>query len=410
MEEQKQTKGPLEGVRVIDLTRALAGPYGSLILADLGAEIIKIELPQEVAIEFGSRTPLDQRYSYKDEDVYFLSANRNKKSLALNLRAPRAREVFYDLTRKSDVVYDNFRPDVMAKLGVDYETLKRINPRIISCSLTGFGNRGPYKDRPAFDLIIQALSGGMSITGHPDPSYPPARSGIPIADLAGGMFAAQGITSALYARERTGEGQRVDVALLDGQISMLSYIAAYYLISGVVERRLGSRHQTNPIYGAYKTMDNYVVICAHRGSFWKNLCRALDREELALDSRFDTDVKRIHNMEELGTVLDEIFATRTTAEWLERLHKCDVPCAPINTIPEALNDPQVLHRNMVVSLKHPDGGEIRVPGNPIKMSGTTQHPYEYPHKLGQDTEDILHGLLGYSMHRIDELRQARIIG
>ena len=410
MERQKQKKGPLEGVRVLDLTRALAGPYGSLILGDLGAEVIKIETPQEVALEFGSRTPLDPRYSYGGEDVYFLSVNRNKKSLTLNLKVPLARQVFYELTKKSDVVFDNFRPDVMEGLGVDYESLKKVNPRIICCSLTGFGPSGPYKDRPAFDLIIQALSGGISITGDPDSSSPPVRAGIAVADLAGGMFAAHGIMAALYSRERTGEGQKVDVSLLDGQISMLGYVAAYYLVSGVIQGRIGTRHQNNPVYGALKTKDGYVAICAHRGPFWRNLCRAMNHEELINDPRFDTDIKRHQNADKIWDLLGEIFATKTTSEWLGRLLECDVPCAPINAVDAALNDPQVLHSNMIVSLKRPEGGEIRLVGNPIKMSGTAQQPYEYPVKLGQNTEEILQGILGYSGQQIDELRRNQAIG
>lgn len=408
MKLEKQTKGPLEGVRVLDLTRALAGPYGSLILGDLGAEVIKIELPQEIAVEFGSRTPLDRRYSYKDDDVYFLSINRNKKSLALNLKAPEARQVFYELVKKSDVVYDNFRPGVVEQLGVDYETLKRINRRIICCSLSGFGTSGPYRERPAFDLIIQALSGGMSITGEPD--GPPERAGIPIADLAGGMFCAHGIMAALYARERTGEGQRVDVSLLDSQISMLTYDAAYYLVSGVIPGRLGTRHQTNPVYGALKTKDSYIVICAHRGAFWRNLCKAIEREQLLSDPRFNTDVKRVQHTEELWSLLCEVFATRTTAEWYDRLLAADVPCAPINPVDVALNDPQVLHRKMVVSINHPTGGEIKLAGNPVKMSGTTQQPYEYPPRLGQNTDEVLQGLLGYSKERIQELKRDHLVG
>ena len=410
MERRKQTKGPLEGVRILDLTRALAGPYGSLILGDLGAEVIKIETPQEVALEFGSRTALDPRYSYGSEDVYFLSVNRNKKSLTLNLKIPQAKQVFFDLTKKADVVFDNFRPGVMKSLGIDYESLKKVNPRIISCSLTGFGPTGPYRERPAFDLIIQALSGGISITGDPDPNSPPVRAGVAVADLAGGMFAAHGIMAALYFRERTGEGQKVDVSLLDGQISMLNYVAAYYLISGVIQGRLGTRHQNNPVYGALKTKDGYVVICAHRGPFWKNLCHAMNREELINDPRFNSDLARHQNADEIWGLLGKIFATRTTSEWLERLLEYDVPCAPINSVDAALNDPQVFHNNMVVSLKSPEGGEIKLVGNPIKMSGTVQQPYEYPVKLGQNTVEILQGVLGYSKRQIEELKRNQVIG
>jgi CoA:oxalate CoA-transferase len=410
MEQIKQKKGPLEGVRILDLTRALAGPYGSLILGDLGAEVIKIETPQEVAMEFGSRTALDPRYSYGGEDVYFLSINRNKKSLTLNLKVPQAKQVFFDLVKKADVVFDNFRPGVMEKLGIDYESLKKINPRIISCSLTGFGPDGPYEERPAFDLIIQALSGGISITGDPDPNSPPVRAGVAVADLGGGMFSAQGIMAALYSRERTGVGQKVDVSLLDGQISMLGYVAAYWLISGVIQGRLGTRHQNNPVYGALKTKDGYVAICAHRGPFWKNLCRAMKREDLIDDPRCNSDMKRHENSDEIWDLLGKIFATKTTSEWLNLLNESDVPCAPINTVDAALSDPQVLHNNMVVTLKSPGGGEIKLVGNPIKMSGTVQQPYEYPVKLGQNTEEILQSVLGYSKQQIQELRKNQAIG
>jgi len=391
-------EGALEGVRILDLTQTLAGPFGSMILGDLGAEIIKIEPP-------GRRQTVGGGTTYQGESVHFLAVNRNKKSIILDLKAPKGKDIFHDLTRKADVVFDNYRSGVLERLGIDYETLRDINPRIICCSITGFGSSGPYKDRPSYDLIAQALSGGMSITGDP----PPARAGLPIADLCGGLFAVQGIMAALYQRERTGVGQRVEVSLLDGQIAMLTYCVPDYFISGKTVGPVGIGQRSNPTYRMFITRDEPIVIAIAPGArFWENLCRALGREDLATDPRFDSLARRQENAEELATIMEEIILTRSAAEWLECLVREGVPSGPVNTIEKALQDPQVLHQKMIVPIDYVLGGKIKLAGNPIKMSGA-EPVYKSPPAFGQHTEEVLSRLLGYSEAKIAELKNEKVI-
>jgi len=389
---------PLEGVRVLDLTQTLAGPYGSMILGDLGAEIIKIEPPGQRQVVGGGTT-------FKGESVHFLAANRNKKSIILNLKATRGQEIFYELIKKADVVFDNYRAGVLERLGVDYGTLKGINPRIISCSVTGFGSSGPYRDRPAYDLIVQAISGGMSITGDP----PPTRAGLPVGDLCGGMFAAQGIMAALYSRERSGVGQRVEVSLLDGQIALLTYCVPEYFIAGTAVGPVGVGQRSDPTYRMFQTKDEPIVIAIAPGArFWENLCRALDREDLITDAKFDSHAQRRENTEELTSIMEKILLSQGAQEWLERLIEEGVPAGPVNTIDKALVDPQVQHQQMVVPVDYVLGGEIKLAANPIKMSGADP-VYKSPPTFGQHTEEVLSQLLGYSEAEIAELRKGGVV-
>ena len=390
----------LAGVRIIDLTRALAGPYGSMILGDLGAEIIKIE-----AVD--ARTEATGTYSYKGQDAYFMSINRSKKSIALDVRTDKGREVLYDLVRISDVVFDNFRPGVLERLKIDYDTLKELNPRIICCSITGFGPNGPYRNLPAYDVVVQALSGAMSITG--EPGRPPVRSGIAVGDQGAGVFAAHGILAALYARERTGVGCKVETSLLEAMMSFMAYEASYYFVSGLVPGPVGSGHRTLPIYGAFKTLDGYLALAAI-GRF-PALCKVLGKEELAEDPRF-TGGQMVEHKEELVSILREVFPTRSTDEWLELLREADVPCGPVNTLDKAFSDPQVLARDMVVAIDHTLGGQIKQTGNPIKMSATppeVKQKFLSPPTLGEHTDEILSQLLAYSPEEIEQLRQNKII-
>ena len=382
----------------MDLTQTLAGPYGSMILGDMGAEIIKIEPP-------GKRQVVGGGVTFMGESIHFLAVNRNKKSIILNLKASKGKKIFYELTRKADVVFDNYRAGVLERLGIDYATLKGINPRIISCSVTGFGSTGPYKDRPAYDLIVQAISGGMSITGDP----PPARAGLPIGDLCGGMFAAHGIMAALYSRERTGVGQRVEVALLDGQIALLTYCVPEYFIAGTAVGPVGVGQRSDPTYRMFKTSDKPIVIAIAPGArFWQNLCRALDREDLATNPRFDTYDKRKESGAELTSIMEQILLGRSSQEWLDRLVREGVPAGPVNTIGEALNDPQVLHQQMVVPVDYVVGGRMKMAGSPIKMSGADP-VFASPPTFGQHTEEVLSGLLGYSAADIAELGREGVV-
>lgn len=394
----------LNDLVILDLTRYLAGPYGATILADLGAQVIKIEPPgPRVKEGFG-------QYSFKDQDAYFLGTNRNKMGMVLDLKAEMGRQVFYDLVRKADVVYENYRYGVTEKLRIDYNTLKTINPRIIYCSITGFGATGPYRDRAAFDLVVQAISGGMSITG--EPGRPPVRAGIAIADLGTGVMSIVGILAALHERERTGVGLMVETSLLETHISLLVYEAAYYLVSGEVPGPLGSGHRSISAYGAFKTKDDYIVIANPEGYNIARLYRAIGREDLINDPRYDTAEKRSENREALKAILEETLLTKTAQEWLDIFFKGNVPCAPVNTLDKALHDPQVIDRDMVVTIDYTEGGQLRQVGNPLKLSSTPpemRKKFLSPPTLGQHTEEILMNRLGYSKDKVEELRREKII-
>jgi CoA:oxalate CoA-transferase len=386
-------RGLLSDVRILDLTRMLAGPYGSMLLGDMGAEVIKVEDPG------GDYTRL--------ANSYFLSINRNKKTIVLDLKNPRGLELFYELAKVSDVVIDNMRPKALRKLKCEYDDLKKVNPQIISCSLSGYGHTGPYQDRPAFDLTIQALSGAMSLTGEKD--GPPVRMGLPVADVAGGMFAALGIVSALHYRDKTGIGQKLDISLLDGQISMATYLAAFYLIDGVVPGPQGTRHETIVPYEAFQTRDIWIVVTCVTPKFWEGFCRALELKELITDERFKDGAHRLANYDELIPIIQKTFLEKTGDEWIRLLEKEEVPCAPVNTLDRTLNDPQVLSRNMVIEMQHSRLGRLRLAGNPIKAS-EAEESFTPPPELGEHTEMILGEILGYSRDRIEKLKEEKVIG
>lgn len=392
---------PLLGVRILDLTLIMAGPYCTLILGDLGAEVIKIEKPGE-----GEGARGVPPHFFEGESAYFIAMNRNKKSMTLDLKNRKGREVFYELSKKSDIVIDNFRPGVVKKLGVDFDTLKEINPRIICCSISGYGETGPFNDRPAFDLIIQARGGIMSYTG--EPGRMPVRMGAPMGDLAGGLFATNGLLAALYQRERTGRGQKIDISLLDCQISLLTYRAQYYFVGNEIAQPLGSGHASIHPIRAFKTKSFDIVIDCNTQNIFAELCEAIGKPEMALSPKFDCRENRLKNKDELYKILEEVFLTKTGEEWLELLEK-RIPISPINTIDKALSDPQVLSRNMVVEIDYGNNKKLNVVGNPIKMSGIEQEVFMAPPRLGQHTEEILTHLLNYSPEQIKELRQQKII-
>lgn len=395
-------EGVLEGVRVLDFTRALAGPYATMLLADLGAEVIKIEPP-------GSREESLDRFSYKGMHFYFLSVNRNKKSLAIDIEKPQGRQLFDDLVRMSDVVFDNFRPGVPERLGLDFERLSAINPRIICTSITGFGSTGPLRDRPAYDLCVQAMTGAVSLTGNPGER--PVRNGIAVADQGAAFVAVAGTLAALYQRERTGRGQRVETSLLESTIYQLAYEIALYTICGVVLRNIGSSHVAALPYGIYPTQDGYIAVAAPFK--FDALCCALERYDLAQDERFASQRKIVENRQALDQELEATFRQRTTEEWLARLDEADVPCSPINDIAQAVRHPQVEATEMIVSVPHAKGDEIRLVGNPLHFSAgdpTRRRAYLPPPLLGQHTEEILTGLLGRTPSEIEDLRGAGVIG
>jgi crotonobetainyl-CoA:carnitine CoA-transferase CaiB-like acyl-CoA transferase len=393
----------LDGVRVLDLSRMLAGPYGSMLLADLGAEVLKIEEP-----EGGDpmRT-MGPPFLPDGDSAYFLSVNRNKKSVALDLARPEGREVFLDLVRHADVVWENFRPGVMARLGCDYAALATANPRIVACSISAYGQAGPYRDWPAFDLALQAMGGAMSLTG--EPGRPPVRMGLPMGDLAGGLFAALAVVAALVRRQQTGRGAWVDLSLLDCQVSLLTYLAQYYWADGRVPGPQGSGHASVVPYQALATRDGHLVVAVFAEKFWRGFCVAVERPEWEQDPRFATNRARVDHREELMSELRAIFAARSTEEWLKRLQTEGVPAAPIQSVDRVLDDPQVRLREMVVEMDHPRLGRVPTLGSPIKVDGRMGTPIAPPPALGEHTEVVLREWLGYSGERIGALRRARVI-
>lgn len=392
--------GLLSGARVLDLSHMLAGPFGSMMLGDLGAEVIKIEpLDGDPMRQMGP-------HFFGTESAYYLCGNRSKKSVTLNLQSDSGREIFYDLVKVSDVVYDNFRPGVVQKLKIDYPTLKAINPRIIVCSISGFGQTGPYRDRPAFDIAVQGLSGAMSITGT---GNEPARIGIPIGDLAGGMYAAYAVAAALYQREKTGEGSYIDISLLDSLTAMLTYVAQYYFHDGVVAGPQGTEHMSVVPYQSFKTKDGYLVIAAFTERFWQGLCRALDLPHLIDDPRFAKNDDRRINKQVLIPILSDAFATRTIDEWGVRLDAEAVPWGPVNTVDRTFRDPQILARQMKIEVDHPTIGKLPMLGNPVKVN-CAEESYVAPPLRGQHTREVLSNLLGYSSEKIVQLQDEKIVG
>lgn len=396
----KTKNKPLTGIRVLDLTHMLSGPYGAMILADLGAETIKIEPPQGE----GTRKLLakDPKNSLDGFGAYYITLNRNKSSVAIDLKSPEGLEVFYDLVRKADVVISNFGVGVPERLKFDHATLSAINPRIITCTISGFGSNGPKPNRPAFDQVAQATGGGMSITGT-DPANP-VRSGIPIGDLGGGMFSVMGILAAVVERERSGQGQNVDISMLDCQISMLNYMATMYFLSGEDPYPIGNSHFVHVPYNTFRTSDGFIVIAVITDNFWQNLKQVVPCAEFEHEI-YDTQPGRWKDRDMINQKLNEILATNTSAHWLQQLEAKRIPCAPVNTFSQALSDPQVLHRQMVVELKHPDGKATRGPGNPIKLSRTNEESFSAAPHVGQQTEQVLTELLGYDTAAIETLKR-----
>lgn len=392
---------PLEGVRILELGQIIAGTYGGQVLSDLGAEVIKIEAPEGDLGRIPSVAP------YKGVSALFLTFNRNKKSVVINLKNEAGRALFYDLVKVSDVVIDNFRAGVLQRLKVDYASLSAVNPRIIQCSVTGFGLDGAYKDYPALDLIIQAISGYLAITG--EPGRPPARVGIPLADLCGGIFSCEGILAALYQRERTGKGCRLETSMFDGMLNLLSYMATHYLCSGEVPAPQGSAHEFTVPWQAFRAKDGYIVIATRQENFWRKLCEVLGDPALAGDPRFATNPARLKHRATLVPLIEDIVRTRTVAEWLRRLRAAEVPAAPVNNLDGAFAEPPVAERDMIVEYDHPEIGRVRLPGNPIKFAGAGRTPSKPAPRLGEHTDAVLRELLGMDGDRIAQLRSAGAI-
>lgn len=384
--------GPLTGVRVLATEQVLAGPYGSMILGDLGAEVIKVEPPIGEKIRTSNPPP-----SYKGESGYFLAFNRNKKSITLDLRTEAGLAAFYDLVKVSDVVWDNNRAGVMARLHIDYDTLKNINPRIICCSVTGYGRTGPSAAWPSYDIIAQGMAGLLRQTGQP--GGPPIKPAPALADISGALFGVIGVIAALWQRERTGLGERVETNLLDGATALLSMHYAVYFLSGIVPPPVGAGHLQAAPFGAYRTKDGWITI----GAGWPRMARTLGIEWAIEDPRFATLDDRLKNRKELDEVITQALSLLDSETWLNLLHNDDIASGPVYNLDQAPSDPQVLHNGMILTLDHALGGKIKLVGNPVKMSTIKTEQYTSPPTLGQHTREVLSELLGYSREKIERL-------
>jgi CoA:oxalate CoA-transferase len=392
---------PLQGVRVLELGQIIAGTYGGQVLSDLGAEVIKIEAPEGDLGRNPSVAP------YRGVSGLFLTFNRNKKSVVINLKNDDGREVFYDLVKKCDVVVDNFRPGVLERLRIDFQTLKEINPRIIQCSVTGFGTAGEYKDYPALDIIIQAISGHMAITG--ERGRPPVRVGIPLADLSGGIFACKGILAALFDRERTGVGRRVELSMFDAMLSLTSYMGTMWLTNGELPDPPGSGHDYTVPWQAFQVKDGYVVVATREEGFWRKLCEVMGHPEWGDDTRFATNALRCENRATLVPMIEAVFRERTVDEWLKVLRAAHVPAAPVNHFDRAFAEPPVAEREMIVEYEHPQAGNVRLPGNPIKFEGIDETISDPAPLLGEHTDQVLREVLSMTAEEIDKLRASGAI-
>ena len=392
------TSLPLEGIRIVAVSQYGAGPYATMHLADLGAEVIKVEDPSTRGDSAREVRP----YAQDNDSLFYQSFNRNKKSVTLNLRNPSARDVFHRLVKVSDVVFSNLRGDQPAKLGLNYESLKSVNPKIVCSSLSGFGTTGSKVVEPSYDYVFQAYSGLEDITGNP--GSPPTRAGIPVVDLATGFAAALAMMAGLYRVSKTGEGCDADVSLYDVAISMMSYLATWHLNKGFIPQKTeDSAHPTLVPAQNFQTKDGWIVVMCIKEEFWSRLCRELDAPEMAEDSRFRDFEARAQNRRILIPLLREIFRTRTTAEWLTKL-KGKVPSAPILSFSEAFADPLLHERAMIWEIEAPGWGRLKEVGCPIRFSDSA-YPRRPAPRLGEHTEEILRDLLGYSKEEVDSLRR-----
>lgn len=393
--------GPLAGLTVLDLTRVLSGPYCTMVLGDLGARIIKVEHPER-----GDDTRHWGPPFLAGESSYFLSINRNKESVAIDFREPDGRGVIERLLANVDIVVENFRPGTLAAYGLDAETLRAKHPRLIYCSISGYGQTGPRRDEPGYDAVIQAEGGLMSVTGAAD--GPPYRLGVAISDIVSGLFAVQGVLAALVARERGGAGQTVDISMLDTTSALLTYQAGMHFATGKAPGRIGNRHPNIAPYETFAAADGDIVVAVGNDSIWRRFCTALGLDAIAADARYATNAGRVTNYAALKTTLDAMFATQTRATWIDRLRNAGVPCGSVRDIAELMQDPQIQARDMVATVEHPTIGPVRVMGSPIKLSGTPSSVRTAPPTLGQHAEAILVEL-GYDAETIASLRARGIV-
>lgn len=390
---------PLSGIRVLDFTRVVSGPFCTALLGDFGAEVIKVESPD------GDPTRVTGIVGETGENPYFVNLNRNKRSIAVNLKDKEGKTIAQRLVKWADVVVENFRPGVMDRLGLGYDELKELNPALIYVAITGFGKGGPYRDRPAFDFIVQAMSGFMSLNGNKD--MEPMRVGIPISDTVAGVYAAFGVLAALRNRERTGKGSEVQVAMMDGLISMFTFASGAYFATGDLPPRTGNDHMVIAPYGLFHAEDGSIAIAPSTHETWLRLCKALDLEHLATDPRFDTNEKRRKYRDQLNQIIGARIGTESRSFWIERLNRSGVPCGPIYDLREAFNDPQVLHQQMVLE-SHQPSGPVKMTGFPVKITEAPAKLLCPSPQLGEHTQEILIEL-GYAREEITRLSSQHII-
>ena len=395
---------PLNNIRILDITRALAGPYCTMMLGDLGADVIKVERPGSGDETRGWGPPfVGKPYGpYPGESAYFIAANRNKRSVTVNIQSTEGKEVIRQLAGISDVLVENYRTGDLDRLGLGYPDLHHLYPKLVYCSISGYGRTGPYAERPGYDAILQAEGGMMSITGPID--GPPSRAGIPIIDITSGMFASTAILAALRARDITGEGQLVDISLFDSHIALLTNVASNYLVGGKPPRRLGNAHPNLVPYDAFSARDGWFVIGVANEKQWGVLCDVLARPDMKTDSRFATNSDRVTNRDVLVTELNQIFSGRDVNDWLADLAKAGLPCGHINSLPEVFAHPQAQAREMTLESEHASAGTVRLPGFPYKFSQTPAEIHRPPPLLGEHTKEVLTGLLGYSQEDVAALQ------
>jgi len=391
---------PLAGVRILDLTRVLAGPYCSMVLADLGAEVIKIE-PSGTGDDSRAFGPF-----IRGESSYFLSLNRNKKSLTLNLKTDDGKSILKNLVQQVDILIENYRPGTMKKLGLDYATLSVENPKLIYAAISGFGQEGPSKDKPAYDFIVQGMGGIMGLNAHPD--GPPTRVPIGLGDITAGLFAAVGILSALRERDLSGKGQMIDISMLDCQVAILENPIVRFF-AGETPQPLGNTHPTISPTGGFPTRDGYIILAIGNDQHWKVFCQVVGRPEWITDPRFSSNSKRTENMSALRELLEELFSQHESDYWLSVIEKAGIPCGPVNSIEQVVRDPQIGFRNMITSVNHPIAGEVKMSGIPIKMSRTPGGVTLPPPTLGQHSTEILKFYLKLTDETIGQLKRSGVI-
>lgn len=391
----------LSGIRILELSHMVSGPYAGMLLADLGAETIKVEPPGRGEMTRALMAD-DPNFNVGGMGPYFLSLNRNKKSVTINLKSEKGLNLFYELVSISDIVLNNFRVGVLQRLKIDHQHLIEINPRIITCSISGFGETGPDANLPSYDMVAQAMSGTMSLTGQPD--GPPTRAGIPISDMYGSLMGVTGMLAALVARNQTGCGQHVDISMLDAQISTLNYAATTHFLSNEIPTRIGNAHVNHVPYDVYPCQDGHIVLAVVTDDFWRQLIDILEHPELdSKENRFRTG--RLKNREQINRQLGQILITRPKQYWLNKMRAAGIPSGPVNDLPEAFEEAQVKARNMIVEVDYPEGERVRMPGNPVKLSDTYSDSFTPSPQLGEHNQSIFGDLLGKTNTEIAELER-----